>query len=213
MKTHAYVDGFNLYRGMMDRSYNMPGMTARPALRQYLWLNLDAFVSSFFPGDCSLDQIHYFTAPVRDSKSALARQEKYWKALESLPHLSIHKGVNAKRFDRHGNFLRYEEKQSDVRFALQAFEDALLVRDIERMVFLCADADQVPTIERIQCLKPDIELRLIYPPCRHSGALEKLIPDPIKTRYESLRDSQFPDLVEYERGGNRISVARPPVWA
>jgi len=212
MKTHAYIDGFNLYHGMMDWGYNMPGSTAKPALRQYLWLNLDSFICSYFAGNISLEQIHYFTAPVRDNQDALDRQEKYWKALESLPHLSIHKGVNARRYDRDWNIIGYVEKQSDVWFGLQALEDALREPDLQRMVFLCADADQVPTIEKIQHLRADIDLQLIFPPCRQSGDLSKLIPNPIKTRYEPLRDNQFPDPVEYERDGSLISVAKPPEW-
>ncbi|MFV2045325.1 MAG: NYN domain-containing protein [Anaerolineales bacterium] len=213
MKTFAYIDGFNLYRGMMDPSNNMPGATTRPVLRPYLWLDLHAFVESYFVGNCSLDRIHYFTAPVRDSVGGLKRQETFWKALESHAHLKIHKGFNLKKYDNQGNFLTYEEKQTDVRFGLQVLEDALIVQEIERMVFVCADADQVPTIEKVKIHRPDIQLRLIFPPCRQSGALENLIPKPIKTRYEALRDNQFPDPVEYERDGVQISVSKPTEWS
>ena len=212
-KLHAYVDGFNLYRGMMDPKNNMPGAAfPPPVLRQFLWLNLDGYIRSFFSEEYSLDWIHYFTAPIKDNPKSLERQETYWKALESIPHLTIHLGVNARRYNKKREVIRYEEKQSDVRFALQALEDSFTLPELNSIVFVCADADQVPTIERIKVLKPDIELILIYPPLRHSGDLEKLVPNPYKTNYIPLRDNQFPDIVEYEREGNTITVSKPPEW-
>jgi hypothetical protein len=212
-KLHAYIDGFNLYKGIMDPHNAMPGASfPPPVLRKFLWLDFHKYICSFFPSGYSLDRIHYFTAPIRDNTDSLRRQETFWKALESIPHLEIHKGVNARRLDKNGNVIGYSEKQSDVRLALQALEDALLMGDLDAMVFLCADADQVPTIERIQKLQKTLEIFLLYPPCRHSGDLSRLVPKPFKTRYTHLRDSQFPDLVQYERNGQLISVQRPIEW-
>ena len=162
-KLYAYIDGYNFYWGMMDHGNNMPGASyPPPVFRKYLWLNLNTLISSYFSSDdYYLSKIHYFTAPVRDAPDAIERQEVYWKALESIPHLSICKGSFARRYDEDGNISRYEEKQSDVNFALQAFDDALHVPDLSAMVFLCADSDQVPTVNRIQGL--DKEIELFYP--------------------------------------------------
>jgi hypothetical protein len=91
-KIYAYVDGYNLYHGMMDQSYMIPGDSSPTPLRKYLWLNLHTFILSFFPQYYSLERIHYFTAPVRDNPDSYERQKKYWKALKSLPNLKIHLG-------------------------------------------------------------------------------------------------------------------------
>lgn len=213
MKLHAYIDGFNLFWGISDPKNNMPGSTfPPPVLRRFLWLDLHQYIHWFYGNDYSLDQIHYFTAPLRDKPASQARQEVFWKALESHPHLQIHRGVNARKFDQNRNIVGYEEKQSDVRFGLQVLEDALTIPDLKAIALVTADSDQVPTIERVQALRPDIELQLIYPPVRHSGDLEKLIPKPHKTNYRVLSACQFPNKVEYERNGIAIVAEKPTEW-
>ncbi|MCW5887506.1 MAG: NYN domain-containing protein [Anaerolineales bacterium] len=212
-KLHAYIDGFNLYWGIMDRKNNMPNAKYPPAvLRKFLWLDMLKYISWFFDNTYALENIHYFTAPIRDNPSSLARQEAYWKALESIPHLHIHRGVNAQRYDQKGHFVKYEEKQSDVRFGLQVLEDVLTIPELEAIALVTADSDQIPTIEKVQALRPNIEIRLIYPPLRHSGDLEKLIAKPYKTNYRPLSACQFPETVSYERNGIEISTAKPPEW-
>jgi hypothetical protein len=73
-KLYAYIDGFNLYKGMMDLKNNMPDYKPPPpVLKKYLWLNLDKFISSYFSKDYSLNHIYYFTSPFRDNPDLLRK--------------------------------------------------------------------------------------------------------------------------------------------
>jgi hypothetical protein len=205
-KTFVYIDGYNLYHGMMDGTYIIPNDDSKPALRKYLWLNLPSFIASYLARSYRIEQLHYFTAPVLNNPDSIIRQKKYWKALESYPNVKIHLGKHLPYRNS------YSEKQSDVRMALQMYQDA---RDNQPncMVILSADSDQVPTLETIIRLNRNIEFRAVFPPCRGSDDIRALIPLCHKTDYKRLRSHQFPDQVEYERDGQLISVQRPIEWA
>jgi hypothetical protein len=67
----AYIDGFNLYYGLM-RKYG----------RRYLWLDLLALVRQLRPGDQVL-VVRYFTAVVKGEPAAAANQIDYIDALQA----------------------------------------------------------------------------------------------------------------------------------
>lgn len=203
-KTIAYVDGYNLYHGMMDRKNNVPNDSSQTPLRKYLWLNLFTFISSFLPLECKLARINYFTAPIRDNPASLERQHTYWKALESFSTLRIQTGKHIKKGES------YAEKQTDIKMALQMYDDAFHEIDLEVMVLVSADSDQVPTIERIHSLNKNIEFYAIFPPCRRSDDLIKLIGQHrcFKTKYKRLKEHQFPDTIESQN----YSVSKPIEW-
>jgi uncharacterized LabA/DUF88 family protein len=75
-----YVDGFNLYYGLL---------VPNPAWK---WLDLAALARSIRPGDVT--RVRYFTAKVRPvpDPSPQIRQRLYLKALATLPDLSIYYG-------------------------------------------------------------------------------------------------------------------------
>lgn len=75
-----YVDGFNLYYGML---------VPNPAWK---WLDLSALARALRPNDETT--VRYFTAKVRPvpDPGSQARQRLYLKALETLPNVSIHYG-------------------------------------------------------------------------------------------------------------------------
>jgi uncharacterized LabA/DUF88 family protein len=204
-KTFAYVDGYNLYYGMMDRNNHDPTSTAIPALCKYLWLDLHGYISSYLPLEYSLQRIHYFTAAALGNEAALARHKRYWKALESNRGVQIHLGKHAPAGDR------YSEKQTDVKFALQLYEDALF-RTPDCAVLVCADSDQVPALQEIRKLGQSIELRAIFPPARYSDDLRKHADIRHRSDNERLREWQFPDEVGYTRAGHLIRVSRPLEW-
>ncbi|MDH6238669.1 NYN domain-containing protein [Aurantimicrobium minutum] len=69
----AFVDGFNLYKGVLER---------RP---QYKWLDLRKFAAGMWTDHCLRD-VYYFTAPVMKrfaSDTAPERQEKYLRVLRN----------------------------------------------------------------------------------------------------------------------------------
>ena len=81
MITNIYIDGFNLYYGCLRGT-------------PYRWLDLDALCHRLFPQD-TIHRIRYFTARVSGRGSdpqAPLRQQFYLRALETIPHLTVHLG-------------------------------------------------------------------------------------------------------------------------
>jgi uncharacterized LabA/DUF88 family protein len=188
----------------MDRNNSIPGDNSEYPLRKYLWLNLESFISSYFPRNYSIEKIYYFTAPVRDNPISLERQRTYWKALESIVNLEIQLGKHIPIRDY------YSEKQSDVKMALQMYSDAIF-HNVDCIVMVSADSDQIPTIERIIHLDKDIEIHAIFPPCRKSDEIKKILTvnNCYRTRYKRLAQFQFPDVVT----ATDFSVIRPKEWS
>lgn len=79
MITNVYIDGFNLYYGSLK---NTP----------FRWLDLLALCTQLLPQD-EIKRIRYFTAKVKGSlhdPQAPNRQDTYFRALKTIPNLSIH---------------------------------------------------------------------------------------------------------------------------
>ena len=82
LDTHVYIDGFNLYYGLLKGS-------------AYKWLDLERFCDQLLPRN-TVTEIHYFTAKVdaRPQDSAQpVRQQAYLQALQTLGRVQIHLGT------------------------------------------------------------------------------------------------------------------------
>lgn len=123
MRTTVYVDGFNLYYGVLKGT-------------PYKWLDLQKLFESALPQN-QIEQIHYFTAKVQAHPSnpdVHVRQDVYLRAITAFcPKVTIH----------YGHYLRHqvrmeavhppptlvwvwknEEKGSDVNLAVRLVDDA-----------------------------------------------------------------------------------------
>lgn len=95
LKANIYIDGFNLYHACFDDH------AGRGHWRQYRWLDLSALSAKMFP-NYQVNRIRYFTAlvdPRPNNPDNRARQLVYIRALETIPHLAVHRGrfaTNAK---------------------------------------------------------------------------------------------------------------------
>ena len=80
MRVNVYVDGFNLYYGAVKGT-------------PYKWLDLGKLCTFLLPGH-SINRIRYFTALIQPRGDPLQpqRQQTYLRALETIPHLSVHLG-------------------------------------------------------------------------------------------------------------------------
>ena len=84
MKTNVYVDGFNFYYGMFKRPRWLP----------WKWLDFYRLSLELMPGH-DINRIRYFTADVTappDNPHQAVRQQTYFRALRTIPDLTIHKG-------------------------------------------------------------------------------------------------------------------------
>jgi hypothetical protein len=131
LQTNVYIDGFNLYYGCLKGT-------------PYKWLDLDALCRRLLPKH-RLGRIRYFTAIVSARPHDLSgpdRQRVYLRALETMPHVSVHLGhflTSHVRMPliappaggpRTVEVIRTEEKGSDVNLATYLLADAFR-RDCE----------------------------------------------------------------------------------
>lgn len=80
-RTNVYIDGFNLFYGALKGT-------------RYKWLDLEALCRHLLPKD-SINRIRYFTARVSarpDDLQLPVRQDTYFRALATLPAVSVHLG-------------------------------------------------------------------------------------------------------------------------
>ena len=141
MATTVYIDGCNLYYGVLRDS-------------AYKWLDLEVFCRRLLPKD-DINLVRYFTARItarpQDPQQA-QRQETYLRALRTLPLVSIHYGhflthtvrmplANPRRSGpRTAEVLRTEEKGSDVNLASHLLLDAFQ-KNCDTAVVVSNDSD------------------------------------------------------------------------
>lgn len=227
MKTNVYIDGFNLFYGLLKKSPNK-------------WLNLEALFDALLPQN-EVACIRYFTARVeaRDHDMDLpVRQETYLRALATLPRVKV----------EFGNFMasavkaplvsidpitgraqrgldgrpvlqrtpegqlemacvyKSEEKGSDVNLAAHLLRDAFLGA-CECAVVVSNDSD---LLTPIRMAKVDCGLTIGLIPPRPKGSVElKRLADFQKTvRVHNLEGAQF----EQELTDTVGTFRRPAGW-
>ena len=148
----VYVDGFNLYYGVLKNS-------------PHKWLNLERFFTLLRQGD-DVRAIKYFTARVEPGGHRV-RQDALLKALETLPLVETIFGRFKKRqvtcvcpgcahtANNRRVFRVPEEKRTDVNIAIHMLDDAYQGR-CDRQVLVSGDSDLVPAIRMVRQRFPQI---------------------------------------------------------
>jgi len=201
----VYIDGFNLYYGAVKKT-------------PYKWLDLSQLCTRMLPNDTIL-QIKYFTARVSgrpNDPEKHIRQEKYLRALKTIPNLNIYLGrfvTRTKPAPLSGSnptrIVRVdvtEEKRSDVNIA------AHMVRDAARSLFEVAvlisnDGD---LMEPVKIVKEDFGLRVgILNPYELNPTVLKAHAAFIKRiRQADVAACQLPDVLTDSKG----SFNKPSIW-
>lgn len=205
-KSIVYIDGFNLYYGLMRGG-------------PYKWLNLQKYFERLRPDD-DIQAIRYFTAMVDGPRRP--NQETYLRALETLPLVEIvlgrfkdkqvRCGVQACSFSGRKIFLVPEEKRTDVSIAVRMLDDAYQ-NLCDRFVIVSGDSDLVPAVNMVKSRFPQKEL-IVYVPARNPvrGAAVELRSacDRHRTLPPNLLSrAQFPAQVPDGNGG---FIAKPTDW-
>ena len=218
MKLNVYVDAFNLYYGSLMGT-------------PFKWLDLHAFSQASFPGD-QINRIRYFTARVKarpNDPDQPVRQDTYFRALRTLPNLTIHEGSYIEkpvRLPQHPipappakptivTVVKSEEKGSDVNLAtyllVDAFDD-----DYEGAVVISNDSDLAEPVKLVRtrfhrkvfvlhpCSRPgrspSIELKIAAGV--RGGKMPRITQPPL------LAASQFPASLTDAVG----SFTKPATW-
>mgnify|MGYP001380106215 FL=1 len=205
MKINVYVDGFNLYYGAVRRT-------------PFKWLDLLRMSRLLFPKD-QVNAIKYFSARVsarpNDPDQAI-RQATYWRALTTIPCLSIIEGsflvkhvmmpvanTNPQQYCR---VIKTEEKGSDVNLAAHLLNDAHK-GDFETAVLVTNDSDLLEPM-RIVRQELNLPVGLVNPHKNPSFMLRPHATFIKQTRQGVLRLSQFPDTLTDANG----TFHKPVSW-
>jgi uncharacterized LabA/DUF88 family protein len=202
------IDGFNLYHSIMDINYHK-GIHLK-------WLNIYGLCNSFLhliDTRATLAKIYYFSAYAYHVKSpgVIKRHKDYIKCLESTgvePVLGRFKPkIVTCSVCRH-NFIKHEEKETDVAIATKLFQ-VLYERECETTVLVTGDTDIVPSIKTAKILFPDNDFLFAFPFGRKNNELVTIAPNSFKIGLNSYINHQFPDPFVLSNGDK---ISKPPSW-
>ncbi|HMO81169.1 MAG TPA: NYN domain-containing protein [Pirellulaceae bacterium] len=207
-RTNIYVDGFNLYYGALK---NTP----------YKWLNLLEFCQRLLPKN-NIHQIKYFSAKVSarpQDPDQPVRQQTFWRALKTLPNLSIIEGsflshpvkmplaesTKGKRVNPVW-VMKTEEKGSDVNLATHLINDAHN-KDFDIAVMITNDSD---LLEPMRIVREELGLPvgIINPQQKPSFQLQSKASFIKSVRPWVLKSSQFPETLTDTDG----LFSKPKAW-
>ena len=216
-KTLVYIDGYNLYYGLLKESPDSK------------WLNLRALVAAMFKEKHEIRSIKFFTARVRTYPHDIAAEERqkiYLQALAAFGGVEIIEGFYSKKKiwlphvngkcktceESHAGMahvVKLEEKRSDVNLAITALVDATR-SDADCFVLVTGDSDQAGTV---YALRHEFgKSVLVFNP--HGAVSEHL--KRAATYYKHIpRDlpakCQLPEIIPIGTHGRTIH--RPAAWA
>ncbi len=209
MHANVYIDAFNLYYRALRRT-------------AYRWLDLRALALELLGSAFELHHIRYFTAPIkaqsRDPQKHI-RQQTYFRALRTLPALSIHEGhflsnpvLMPRAEPQRGEtplvrVIRTEEKGSDANLAAYLTRDAAK-RDGQAAFVITGDSDFAGVIRMVR-QDFNFPVHIVDPTGSVSRRLRKAATSYQLLDRALLPDCQFPATISDAKG----KITRPPKWA
>ena len=214
MRVNVYIDGFNLFYGLLKGT-------------PYKWLDLEKFADALVGEGVEVVAIKYFTAPIKtypNDPAKVLRQKFYLDALSILPRVKVINGfyskhnvkmpfhkepcVSCDKTDGMASVVKLEEKRSDVNIATEMLLDAT-AGEVDAYTLVSGDSDLAGPVSAIRYrLKKPVA---VYNP--HKGTCDEL------KRYASLyrnvpRDlpgrCQLPDMIDI--GTGKTPIRRPAEW-
>lgn len=196
----VYVDGFNLYFGMIEAGFDY-----------CKWLNLKLLSENIINEKQKLVEVKYFTSRVSNNPDKQKRQSVYLEALESVG-VKIYYGhyqrdmVECKRC---GNVWQdYNEKMTDVNIATQILVDAYN-NAYDAAILISGDSDLVPPIKAVHENFNQKRVIVAFPPKRHNNSVALVAKGYFVIGRKKLVDSQFEDEVIKNDG---FKLKKPTDW-
>ncbi len=210
-RTVVYIDGYNLYYGLLRGTSNK-------------WLDPVAFAKALLADDHDIIAVKYFTSRVNDNPKEASKkehQEIYLRALSHWPKVKIVEGFYKSRDAKlpfrkepckscrpYADVVKTEEKRSDVNLAMAMMvdfhEDAA-----DSFVVISGDADFIAPIEYIRH-RGKKQVLVFNPHHKMSGHLKK-----VATYYKDIprelpASCQLPETFSY--GTHDRTIHRPEAW-
>lgn len=196
----VYVDGFNLYFGMLEAGFE-----------KLKWLNIKLLAENLLKANQRLIEIKYFTSRVSNNPDKQKRQTTYIEALEAVDVKVYYGHYQREKIECHrcGNiWAYYNEKMTDVNIATHMIIDAYH-NSYDMAMLISGDSDLVPPIKTIIANFNDKRVFVAFPPKRHNNSVALVAKGSIVIGRKKLADSQFDDEVTKKDG---FILKKPDDW-
>lgn len=196
----AYIDGFNLYFGMMDAG-----------IKYCKWLDVKALVESSLKQNQSLIQVKYFTSRVGNNPEKQKRQTTYLEAIESTGVKLYYGHYQSDKIECHrcGNLWpSYNEKMTDVNIATQIIIDAYQ-DNCDMAMLISGDSDLVPPIKALHENFKHKRVFVAFPPKRFNSSVSLVAKGSLIIGKSKLRNAQLEGEVKKNDG---FMLRKPSEW-
>lgn len=196
----VYIDGFNLYFGMMEAGYD-----------KSRWLNVAQLAQNLLKPTQEIVAVKYFTSRVSNNPNKQKRQTIYLEALETrgVEIIYGHYQSNSIECNRCGHiWMDQKEKMTDVNIATHLIVDAYQDR-YDMAMLISGDSDLVPPIKAVHSLFKQKRVFVSFPPKRHNQTVAVAAKGSQTIGRKSLADSQLPATITKSDG---YVLARPVEW-
>jgi uncharacterized LabA/DUF88 family protein len=199
-RSNFYIDGFNLYFGMIQAGYT-----------DCKWLNIWKLADRIINKNQVLGSVKFFTSRINNNKKKQGRQYDFLNALFTTDTEIIYGHFLSQPFNCRicgARDFETKEKMTDVNIATQILKDAF-TNSFDVAFLISGDSDLVPPLRMIRDLFPDKELIVVFPPERKSTSLSNVAHRSFTLSRGKLKSSQFPDQVVNKHGH---IIQKPAEW-
>ena len=197
----VYIDGYNLYHGLIDAK-----------LRTSRWLDLVALSRNLLEPQQDLHLVRYFTTRVRNNPAKLLRQNTFIDALTARGSIELDFGhFLSKQMTCNSckkSWQKNEEKKTDVNIAVRLLEDAFDDR-YDTAIVISGDSDLTPPLTSVKSRFPSKRLIVAFPPKRHSAELGKTAHAAVTITPSTVRQSRMAATVTTAGG---VVLQAPHGW-
>jgi uncharacterized LabA/DUF88 family protein len=196
----AYIDGSNLYFGMVDAG-----------LKYCKWLDVQKLMMSFLDVNQELIVVKFFTSRLTHDFAKEERQATYLEALEqtgvNLVFGSYH-NKTIECYQCNHKWVTPTEKMTDVNLATHLIMDAHL--DAYDVAFLISgDTDFAPCVEAVNESFETKSVVMLFPPMRENDSLDEEARSSRVITKEKLIKCQLPLQMLGKEG---IEIHKPAGW-
>lgn len=196
----VYIDGFNLYFGMMEAGFE-----------NCRWLDVKKLAESMLKPGQQIVKVKYFTSRVSNDPPKQKRQSTYIEALEvqGVEVIYGHYQNNIADCKRCGHtWDNSKEKMTDVNIATHLIIDAFKDQ-YDLAMLVSGDSDLVPPIRAIHENFNNKSVFVAFPPSRQNVSVRNAAKGSMPIGRKKLVDSQLPDVVTKTNG---FELKRPGHW-
>lgn len=197
-KVSVYIDGFNLYFGLISK------------YPKYKWLDVYKLSENLLKENQKLSDVKYFTAMVSNNPEKEERQRKYISAIRTTKTKIIfghYKSKNINCFRCNHTWIDNEEKMTDVNISVEMIVDAI-ENKIDKAILISGDSDLIPPIKTL-ITKFNKKVIVAFPPNRHNVSVKSIATTSMILGKNTIKKSQFDDKIILD---NNYLIEKPSEW-